>query len=94
MVGKNKIKVRLLQFTDDILFFSDAHVQNIKVIKVILKSFELVLGLKVNFSKTKVSGVGLNKEFMQKVSTILNCENVDIPFEYIGMPIGGNPRKK
>jgi len=93
-VSANETKVGLLQFADYTLFLCDANVQNARIIKVILRSFELVSRLKVNFSKTKVGGMGLNPILIKEFTSTLNCNHVKIPFVYLGVPIGGNPTKK
>jgi len=72
----------------------DAKVQNIGVIKAILRSFELVSELRVNFFKTKIGGLGLYAILLKDFSNILNCKHMKIPFVYLGMPIGGNPKNK
>jgi len=53
-----------------------------------------VSGLKVNFSKTKVGGIGLNAILIKDFTRILNCNHMKIPFVYLGLPIGENPRRK
>jgi len=70
----------------------DAKVQNVWAIKVILRCFELVSRLRVNFFKTKIGGLGLGVILLKEFSNILNCKHMKIPFLYLGMPIGGNPR--
>jgi len=93
-VGSNETNVGLLQFADDTLFLCEAKAQNARTLKAILRSFELALGLRVNFSKTKVGGLGLDASMLKVFSNTLNCKHMDIPFVYLGMPIGGNPRLK
>jgi len=92
-VGSKAINVGLLQFADDTLFMCEAKIQNAWVIKSILRSFELASGLRVNFFKTKIGGVGLEVTLLKQFSNILNCKHMKIPFMYLGMPIGGNPRR-
>jgi len=53
-----------------------------------------VSGSRVNFSKTKVGGLGLSASLLKVFSNTLNCKHMKIPFVYLGMPIGGNPRLK
>jgi len=57
--GSNGTKVGLLLFVDDTLFMYDTKVQNARVIKAILRSFEMVSRLRVNFFKTKIKGLGV-----------------------------------
>ena len=58
-VGEKQVKVSMLQYADDTLFFCKASIQSVMTLKAILKCFELVYGLKVNYSKSKVGGVGV-----------------------------------
>ena len=57
-----------------------------------LRCFELSLILKVNFSKTKIGGVGVEVSKIQRFFVILNCEVMDLPFTYSRILIGGNQR--
>jgi len=64
------------------------------VIKSILRCFELVYGLRVNYHKSMTGAIGIPKLEVDILSRILNCSYMKIPFKYLGMPIGGNPRQK
>jgi len=88
-VGIHETKVGLLQFADNILFMCGASTQNIRVVKAILRSFELVSRLRVNFSQTKVGGLSLNATLIKDFTTILNYNYLKIPFVYLGVTIGG-----
>ena len=59
-VGKMLIKVNMLQYADDTLFFNKASIKSVYHIKVILNCFELASGLKVNFLKSTISGKGVD----------------------------------
>jgi len=58
-VGSEKVKVNMLQYADDTIFFCAANVKSIFNIKATLNCFELAFGLKVNFMKSKVGGLGV-----------------------------------
>jgi len=60
-VGSQRVQVDLLQFADDTLFFCNPSYHNVLVIKAILRSFELVSGLRVNFHKSTVGAVGISE---------------------------------
>jgi len=49
-VGSNKVEISILQFADDTIFFGEANMENVKIIKAILRTFELISGLKINFT--------------------------------------------
>lgn len=61
-----------MQFEDDTLIFLDADIEHIKNIRLILISFELLTGLKINFSKSRVFGVGFDGDLAQ-FCDILDC---------------------
>jgi len=70
------------------LFFYDPSYHNVLVIKAILRSFELVSGLRFNFYKSTVGVVGISKSDKLVYSNCLNSRQMDLPFKYIGMSIG------
>jgi len=59
-IGSREVLINLLQFVDDII-----------VIKSVPRCFELVAGLRVNFYKTKIGGIGIEKDTMEGFSIIL-----------------------
>lgn len=74
------IEVSLLKFADDTLFIEDASVRNIFVIKSILRCFELMVSLKVNFGKNKIEGVGVEIRSLCSFASSLNCKRMQLPF--------------
>ena len=59
------------------------------VIKAILNCFELASGLKVNFQKRSVRGVGCSHHLLQRYAVVLNCITMKTLFKYLGMLVGG-----
>ena len=57
-MGRNNTPVNILQYADDTIFFGEATMQNVKTIKSILRSFELVSGLNINFAKNSFGAIG------------------------------------
>jgi hypothetical protein len=49
-------------------------------------------GLKVNFWKSCLVGVNVTNDFLVMASDFLNCRLGSIPFKYLGLPVGANPR--
>ena len=92
VVGRNEVKVNILQYADDTLFFGKAFVENVKAIEVRLRSFELVSGLKINFSKSSFGAIGMSESWKVATARYLNYKLLAIPFLYLGIPIGANPR--
>jgi len=71
--GRDRVKVNMLQYADDTLFFCEANSKSIFNIKAILLCFELAFGLKVNFLKSRLGGQGLDQSSIQQFATMLNC---------------------
>jgi hypothetical protein len=92
-VGSNGVNVSHLQYADDTLCIGEASIDNLWTLKAILRAFELVSGLKVNFSKSCVLGVNVSEDFMRLASTFLNCKVGVVPFKYLGLPVGANSRR-
>ena len=92
-VGSNKVEISLLQFADDTIFLGEADMENVKTIKVVLRSFELASGLKINFAKSTFGAFGQTDLWKQQAATYLNCQLLVLPFNYLGIPIGANPRR-
>lgn len=83
----------MLQFADDTLFIGEATTQNVLTLKCILRCFELASGLKVNFSKSKLIGIATGNHVLSSFAMALHCLIEDTPFNYLGLLVGGNPRR-
>jgi len=91
-VGSQRVQVNLLQFADDTFFFCNPSYHNVLVIKAILRSFELVSGLRVNFHKSTVGAVGISEIDKIVYSKCLNSQQMDLPFKHLGIVIGEIPK--
>jgi len=67
-------------------------VENLWALKALLRGFEMVSGLKINFFKSSLIGVNVPEEFMGMACDFLNCSQGSLPFKYLGLPVGANPR--
>nr|GEV56405.1 protein kinase-like domain, beta-lactamase/transpeptidase-like protein [Tanacetum cinerariifolium] len=93
MVGTNKVSVSHLQYADDTIFFEEWNKENAKSLMCILKCFEEVSGLKVNYNKSKLYGIGVNEDEMMDMAKWMGCGTGEFPFTYLGLPIGENMRR-
>ncbi|KAL8507252.1 hypothetical protein ACS0TY_017970 [Phlomoides rotata] len=57
--------------------------RELRVIKAILRNFELISGLKVNFNKCSISGTNIFVEMLQNWAAIVGCSVMTIPFFYL-----------
>nr|KAJ0184488.1 hypothetical protein LSAT_V11C900478770 [Lactuca sativa] len=79
-----------LFYADDALFVGEWSRSNLKNLSSILKCFHVSSGLKVNFHKSKVFGVGASNIETSQWAHILGCESGSLPFTYLGVPVGAN----
>lgn len=93
-MGRNEVESFLFQFADDIIFLCEDSFSNVVTVKVILRCFELVSGLKINFHKSKLADINVIRSNLDYYARCLNCFVIGISFNYFGLVVGGNPRKK
>jgi len=82
-----------LQYADDTLCIDVPTVENLWTLKAMLRGFEMASGLKVNFHKISLIGVNVPREFMEAACQFLHCKEGSTPFNYLGLPMGANPKK-
>ncbi|XP_071712948.1 uncharacterized protein [Rutidosis leptorrhynchoides] len=87
-VGNDNISVTHLQYADDTIFFGEWSKRNAKHISKLLKCFEKISGLKVNFQKSKLYGVGTSPQEIEDMANYISCSSGTFPFTYLGLPIG------
>ncbi|KAH1262193.1 putative ribonuclease H protein [Glycine max] len=58
-----------------------------------LRSYEMVSGLRINFAKSQFGAIGQSQQWSRSAAELLNCGPLQLPFTYLGMPIGANPRR-
>ncbi|XP_071693604.1 uncharacterized protein [Rutidosis leptorrhynchoides] len=87
-VGRDKIMVSHLQYADDMIFFGDWYRSNLANVMKLLRCFEELSGLKVNFAKTKLIGVGISSEDSKLMADRFGCSSGDFPITYLGIPLG------
>jgi hypothetical protein len=87
----HNIQFQILQFADDTIFMGESSWENIWTIKSLLRGFELVSGLKINFVKSKLIGLNVETRFLEASSSFLSCLSKVVPFKFLGIPVGANP---
>lgn len=58
-----------------------------------LRVFEVMLGLRVNFHMSRLIGINLNDHFIRSAANFLTCMTEKNSFSFSGLPIGCNPRR-
>ena len=62
-----------LHYMNDTLCIGEASIQNLWILKALLKGFQMASGLKVNFLKSSLIGVNVSPRFMEMACGFLNC---------------------
>ena len=93
-MGENGLSVNVLQYADDTLIFSRPDSDKVVNMGRILRCFQLISGLKINFGKSRLSGIGVDEQVLQIWADLLHCSIESLPCNYLGLPLGANPRSK
>ncbi|GJY72048.1 putative RNA-directed DNA polymerase, eukaryota, reverse transcriptase zinc-binding domain protein [Tanacetum coccineum] len=70
-VGKDKLCISHLQYADDALISREWSLTNAKNLSRILTCFHLASGLKVNFNKSKLYGIGVSNLELNSIATLI-----------------------
>nr|GEU64911.1 putative RNA-directed DNA polymerase, eukaryota, reverse transcriptase zinc-binding domain protein [Tanacetum cinerariifolium] len=84
----NSLLLSHLFYADDAVFVAEWNRSNISTIVRVLKCFHIALGLKINLSKSKLSGIGVSKREIDEAAAIVGCSTLSLPFQYLGVKIG------
>ncbi|XP_057811439.1 uncharacterized protein LOC131025661 [Salvia miltiorrhiza] len=87
-VGRDEIGISHLQYADDTMFVATEKMENAWAFKCILKLFEMLSGMSVNFDKSSILGVGIDGSKCAEAADILECNVGELPTKYLGIKIG------
>ncbi|XP_057811570.1 uncharacterized mitochondrial protein AtMg01250-like [Salvia miltiorrhiza] len=87
-IRREEIEVFHLQYADDTMFVASDKKENAWDFKSILRLFELLSGLTVNFDKSNIMGVGIAEPKCDEMAEIMDCKVGEIPTKYLGIKIG------
>ncbi|XP_071720783.1 uncharacterized protein [Rutidosis leptorrhynchoides] len=92
-IGKDKVCISHLQYADDTIYFGEWSPQNIRNFIKLFKCFELNSGLKINYRKSNLFGIGVDHHEISFMAKCFECNTGSLPFNYLGLPIGANMKK-
>nr|GFB42076.1 RNA-directed DNA polymerase, eukaryota, reverse transcriptase zinc-binding domain protein [Tanacetum cinerariifolium] len=75
---------------DDVLFIGEWSCDNIKCLVSILECFHRVFGLKINYHKSNLFGIGVPINEVSHAALVTGCNAMQTPFYYLGLPIDCN----
>lgn len=90
----NLMSISHLQFADDTIIFLQDDWHSIKGIKLVLTIFEMLSGLKINYSKSSIYAPASPQYMVQAWAAWLNCKQGTLPFTYLGATIGASCKRK
>nr|GEZ04244.1 RNA-directed DNA polymerase, eukaryota [Tanacetum cinerariifolium] len=79
-----------LFYADDVVFVGEWNASNIKIVASVLKCFYLASGHKINFQKSKLMGIGVNSDEVERAASMVGCCTFTSPFRYLGVKVRGN----
>ncbi|CAJ2637549.1 unnamed protein product [Trifolium pratense] len=91
--GQGSIAMSHLQFADDTLLMRVKSWANVRALRAVLVLFETMSVLKVNFNKSMLVGINVPDSWLGEAASALCCKVGKIPFLYLGLQIGGDPRR-
>ena len=87
-IGEENLEIYLQKFEDDPIVFLKPDLKSVLTLKAILISYEVTVGLRVNFHKSTIGGIGVCERDIQRFAVLLNCFTLEMPFVYLGIPLG------
>jgi hypothetical protein len=79
--------VAVLQYADDTVLCINHDPEKAINLKLLLYSFELMSGLKINFEKSEIFTIGGDNNMDTFYSDLFGCQVGSLPMKYLGVPI-------
>ncbi|XP_071718479.1 uncharacterized protein [Rutidosis leptorrhynchoides] len=89
-IGTDKIVLSHLQYADDTIFIGEWSRANVLSLRNLLSCFEWASGLKVNFHKNCLYGIGVSHDDVALMANRLGCQVGSLPFTYLGIELEEN----
>ncbi|XP_016195906.1 uncharacterized protein LOC107636951 [Arachis ipaensis] len=66
--------------------------ETVRNYKRLLRCFEVMSGLSINFEKSSLIPVNCSEEWVERMCRVLGCQTASLPVKYLGINLGVNPR--
>lgn len=76
-----------MQYADDTAIVAGANTRTLVTLKLTLRLFTSISGLRINYSKSRFVPINVHEEDMVLVSQLLTCNQASFPIQYLGMPL-------
>lgn len=87
------INISHLFYADDVILIGEWSESNMRNISSALRFFYGISGLKINFQKSSILGVGVANAEITRLANLFGCKTENFPFKYLGIPIGGKSNR-
>ncbi|PWA37461.1 RNA-directed DNA polymerase, eukaryota, Reverse transcriptase zinc-binding domain protein [Artemisia annua] len=85
----SSLQLSHLFYADDVIFIGQWSDSNITTIVHALKCFHKASGLRMNLHKSKLMGVAVEDEKVNRAALKMGCSTFKMPFSYLGIKVGG-----
>ncbi|XP_071714568.1 uncharacterized protein [Rutidosis leptorrhynchoides] len=89
-IGMAKTVVSHLQYSDDNILFGEWNRRNILNLMKTLKCFEKISGLRVNLKKSCLFRVGVSKQTVEDLASLIGCNAGSFPMSNLGLESNQN----
>jgi hypothetical protein len=76
-----------LQYVDDTLLFLEDDLENADNLKWLLLCYEQMTGMRINFDKSDLLTLGMEKNRANEYSKVFCCKKGEFPIKYLGVPL-------
>lgn len=77
----------VLQYADDTIICLRHDLEGARNMKLLLYLYELMAGLKINFSKSEVITINDEEGWDRRYAELFNCQVGDFSIKYLGVPV-------
>ncbi|XP_074289017.1 uncharacterized protein LOC141614161 [Silene latifolia] len=82
-----KLRLQHLMFADDLLMFSKGDLSSVRVLLRSFVAFSAASGLYMNQQKSNIYFNGVHQHKKAQILSISGCQEGQLPFKYLGVPI-------
>ncbi|GJY47483.1 RNA-directed DNA polymerase, eukaryota, reverse transcriptase zinc-binding domain protein [Tanacetum coccineum] len=84
----NSITISHLFYADDAIFMGQWNRNNLAVMTRVLDIFHQASGLRINMIKSKILGISVEPDTVEKAAKKIGCTVLKLPFNYLGSKVG------
>ncbi|KAK5772396.1 hypothetical protein PVK06_048684 [Gossypium arboreum] len=87
-IGRERFSINHLFFADDCILFGDATCKGFRVVRDVIREYELVSGQWVNFYKSLIYfGANVESSIKEDITNLLGVQVASNPEKYLGLPM-------